>query len=410
MLIEFRVENHRSLRDEQALTMEAANLGDKDDPRPREVDGHKEKLLPVAVLYGANASGKSNVLAALSFMQFAVSFSPFLWNLKGGIMRSPFAWGDKRNEPSLFEVTFVFSGTKYCYGFSITSERVEEEWFFAWPKKRKQIWFERERQEFKFGDHLKGPNEVIKEVTDSNALFLSTAGHHSHGQLKTPWSWFGGFQINVPPHTKYMKFFKMVKDSLNLQDDSDERWMANRLQLVKAADIGVVDIKTIEKEKSVVNDDSKGPRTFLQHQLNDDDSWLPLEEESEGTKTLFKMAPSVFETIDTGGVLVIDELESSLHPALGLAIIELFNSPKTNPNNAQLIFTTHDTNLLGTTLGEPPLRRDQVWFAEKDKDGASKIYPLTDYKPRNSENLERGYLQGRYGAIPYLGDLARIGE
>lgn len=108
--------------------------------------------------------------------------------------------------------------------------------------------------------------------------------------------------------------------------------------------------------------------------------------------------------------MLVDELESSLHPSLGLAIVKMFNSPKRNPRNAQIVFTTHDTNLLGTTLGEPPLRRDQVWFTEKDKEGASKLYPLTDYKPRMAENLERGYLQGRYGAIPFLGDIAWITE
>ena len=109
-------------------------------------------------------------------------------------------------------------------------------------------------------------------------------------------------------------------------------------------------------------------------------------------------------------MLLVDELEASLHPLLGSAIVRMFNSPKTNPANAQLLFTTHDTNLLGTTLGEPPLHRNQVWFTEKDREGATALYPLTDYKPRNVENLERGYLQGRYGAIPFLGDIERITE
>ena len=118
----------------------------------------------------------------------------------------------------------------------------------------------------------------------------------------------------------------------------------------------------------------------------------------------------IFESLESGGLLLVDELESSLHPLLGLAIIRLFNSPKTNPRNAQILFTTHDTNLLGNILGEPLLRRDQIWFTEKDKEGATRLYPLTDYKPRKAENLERGYLQGRYGAVPYLGDLERMAE
>jgi AAA15 family ATPase/GTPase len=122
------------------------------------------------------------------------------------------------------------------------------------------------------------------------------------------------------------------------------------------------------------------------------------------------MAPSIFQALNSGGLMVVDELEASLHPLLGLAIIGLFNSPKTNSRHAQILFTTHDTNLLGNTLGEPLLRRDQIWFTEKEKDGATRLYPLTDYKPRKSENLERGYLQGRYGAIPYLGNLKWMAE
>ena len=137
---------------------------------------------------------------------------------------------------------------------------------------------------------------------------------------------------------------------------------------------------------------------------------MPVEEESNGTLTLFKLAPSVLDALWTGGVLVVDELEASLHPLLGLHIVRQFNDPKLNPKNAQLLFTTHDTNLLGTTLGDPPLRRDQIWLTEKDHDGASRIYPLTDYKPRKAENLERGYLQGRYGAIPFLGELPPVKE
>ena len=142
----------------------------------------------------------------------------------------------------------------------------------------------------------------------------------------------------------------------------------------------------------------------MQHQLGNDESWIGLDEESDGTKTLFKIAPNLFRVLETGGVLLVDELESSLHPNLGSKIVKMFNCPQTNQQNAQLIFTTHDTNLLGNTLGAPALRRDQVWFTEKDSSGATSLYPLTNFKPRNVENLERGYLQGRYGAIPFLGN------
>jgi len=172
--------------------------------------------------------------------------------------------------------------------------------------------------------------------------------------------------------------------------------------LLKKADVGIVDLRV---EKNGTDDKRRGvPRFFLRHQSKSDDAWLPLEEESRGTQMLFHMALSILQVLQNGGVLLVDELERSLHPMLAREIIRQFNDPTANPQNAQIIFTTHDTNLLGTTCGEPALRRDQVWLTEKDVEGATVLYPLTDYKPRKAENLERGYLQGRYGAIPFLGD------
>jgi len=174
--------------------------------------------------------------------------------------------------------------------------------------------------------------------------------------------------------------------------------------LLRYADLGIVDVRMqLEERWGGVQ-----PRFELLHG-SDANAWLPLDEESNGTQTFFWLAPRILDVIDTGGVLVVDELEASLHPMLAAQIVRQFNDPTTNPKNAQLIFTTHDTNLLGKTLGEPLFRRDQVWFTEKDKDGATVVYPLTDYIPRKDENLERGYLQGRYGAIPFLGRLQLAG-
>lgn len=419
MLIEFRVENHRSLRDEQALTLEAGRIGESSDQRPRLVPGHGEPLLPAAVIYGANASGKSNVLSALAFMREAVILSHRRWEPDGGIPRIAFAWGGNRNRSSMFEASFLAEGIKYVYGFAVSDEVVEEEWLSAWPNNRKQVWIEREGNQFKFGDHLKGPNDAVKEVTRSNALFVSAAAQHGHGQLKSLYSWFRRvFSVHVSGHPSPMFYSGLMPESLFSSDseqrslfpsdNADDTLVTRIRQLLKAADFGIVDIKRTDTEQELQGRMYRNRQIVLQHQVGDDDSWLDLEQESAGTKTLFRMAPSVFRALDSGGVLLVDELESSLHPLLGLAIVKMFNCPKANPNNAQVVFTTHDTNLLGTTLGEPPLRRDQIWFTEKDKEGASKLYPLTDYKPRKAENLERGYLQGRYGAIPFLGDIAWI--
>jgi AAA15 family ATPase/GTPase len=140
-----------------------------------------------------------------------------------------------------------------------------------------------------------------------------------------------------------------------------------------------------------------------------DKAWLPLEEESQGTQTLFQLAGPMVEALQQGGVLVVDELERSLHPNLALAVVRLFNDPTLNPRHAQLIFSTHDTALIGTTLGQPALRRDQVWLTEKGPEGSTQLIALTDYQPRKMENLERGYLQGRYGAVPVLGPLLGTG-
>ena len=415
MLIEFRVENHRSLRDEQVLTMEAGHVVEEDDSRPRTIDGHNKKLLPATVIYGPNASGKSNVLAAMAFMREAVLMSHRRWDPEGGIPCTPFAWGPKRHTPSMFEATFVVGATKCEYGFCVNDEIVEEEWLFAWPNNRKQVWLERDAASFRFGEHLNGPNTAVKEVTRKNALFLSAAAQHGHQQLISLYTWFRNiFPVNVlgrgfaaPLWLMSDALFSADEEQRTLfrMDETEVSLAARIRQLLRSADTGIVDVKRIVSEGEYRGRINRRHRILLQHQADDDGSWLELDEDSEGTKTLFRMAPSVFRAIDAGGLLIVDELESSLHPLLGLEIVKLFNCPKANPKNAQVVFTTHDTNLLGTTVGEPPLRRDQVWFTEKDGGGATQLYPLTDYQPRKAENLERGYLQGRYGAIPFLGDI-----
>lgn len=421
MLIEFRVENHRSIRTEQALTFEAGRVGEQSDSRPRQVNGHGELLLPAIVIYGPNASGKSNVLLALAFMREVVMLSHRRWEPEGGVPRNAFAWSGMQNTASTFEVTFLLDETKYEYGFSVNDDIVEEEWLNAWPNNRRQMWFERENGSFKFGDNLKGPNEAIKEVTRSNALFLSAAAQHSHTQLTTIYSWFRTiFTVNVSRRVvssfsrPFMPDFLLSSGgdpgSLFPMDEADESLVNRMRQLLRSADIGIVDIKQELSEDDFKGRQVRRQKILFQHSPEDDDSWLEFDEESDGTKTLFRMAPSVFRALDAGGILLVDELEANLHPLIGLGILRLFNCPKSNPKNAQILFTTHDTNLLGTTLGDPPLRRDQIWFTEKNKEGASILYPLTDYKPRKAENLERGYLQGRYGAIPFLGDFTWMKE
>ncbi len=415
MLIEFRVENHRSIREEQAITLEAGRVGDADDPTPRTVQS--TKLLPVAAFYGANASGKSNLLAALEFMRDAVLHSHRTWAPDGGVPRDPFAWGKAASEPSLFEVTILVASVRYQYGFVVDDEAFLEEWLFVWPKGRKQTWLEREGQHFKFGDHLHGENKVVEQVTRPNALFLSAAVQHAHEQLAPLYRWFSNMRVITDRRHRRLGMWsdRWLRSTLvtttstsqvSLFDEFDSQRLTAFRDLLRAADVGIMDLKVEDDEGDVrVRSRPRRQRVLVRHQSSIVEAWLPLEEESQGTKTLFGVGPVILDALWSGAVMVMDELEASLHPLLALHIVRLFNDPKRNPKNAQLLFTTHDTNLLGTATGGPVLRRDQVWLTEKSQDGATCVYPLTDYKPRKSENLERGYLQGRYGAVPFLGAL-----
>jgi len=417
MLVEFRVENFRSLREEQVLTFERAARNAEGDDRPRLARGHATELLPVAAVYGANASGKSNVLRAMAFAQSAVAYSHRVWSPDAGVPQEPFAWGDGPDRPSTFEFTVVVDGVRHQYGFVCDRERFCEEWLYAWPHGRKQTWFERDGDRFKFGEHLHGENRVVEDVTRPNSLYLSTAAQHRHPQLTAIYGWFRRVAVqnvntwpsrsshDISPRQISSVFLAAQQFQLHLWlgEESSPTHQELLRDLLRAADLGITDLK-VERDE---DGDRGRMRVYLGHRAQGpaETAWLPLDEESAGTRTLFRIAPQLVHTLELGGLLVIDELEASLHPLLALQLVRLFNSRSSNPRNAQLLFSTHDTNLLGTMSGSPPLRRDQVWFTEKDEFGGTNLYPLTDYQPRREENLERGYLQGRYGAIPFLGEL-----
>jgi hypothetical protein len=424
VLIQFRVENHRSLRDEQVLSMLAAPTGDKGDERLIRPSGFGEALLPAVALYGANASGKSNVIGALAFMRDAVLQSHRLWEPGAGIPQEPFALSSKANEPSLYEADILVGGVRYRYGFVLSSMKVEEEWLHAWPHGRKQILFEREGDEFEFGKNLHGENETIRGLTRADSLFLSAAAQNNHEMLSPIFRWFGAIRFELrrasstaiaPAHAAILG--DLLSKQLSPSPEGNEAPSRERdalVRLLQAADVGIVDMRVTTREISIKR---RGVRIatdkrfdfFFRHKAEDQErAWLPLAAESAGTITLLGIATQLIMVLREGGLLFVDELEASLHPMLAATLVRLFNSPEQNPRGAQLIFSTHDTNLLGNVLGEPPLRRDQVWFTEKDQAGATHLYPLTDFHPRKEENLERGYLQGRYGAIPFLGQLFQI--
>lgn len=390
--------------------MEVGPVDTDDDLRPRKVDGYRKALLPVAALYGANASGKSNLLDALGYVQIAVLHSHRVWDPEGGVPRSPFTWDGYRRQPSSFELTFILDRIRYEYGFVIDDTQVIEEWLYAWPKGTKSVWFEREfdadEYRYKFGDGLKGDKRLIEEVTRANALFLSVAAQHNNAQLARVYEWFWDLRtINLkskkhfiahPSGDRWLAAALRPQGSMTEDDQLAQSHLQSLLDLLKTADFGILNMKA---------DPSDPSKLLIQHRSSPEDDWLPFSEESDGTKAILWRAPLLIDALQSGGLVVVDELESSLHPLLALRLVELFNEPRTNPKNAQLIFSTHDTNLLNGLSSVAPLRRDQIWLTEKSLDGATQVFPLTDYKPRKSENLERGYLMGRYGGIPFIGSL-----
>lgn len=394
MLLRFQFGNFRSFRDVQTLSWVASSVRHPS----REVDF---AALPVCAIYGANASGKSNVLAALGFFTSTIRRSFRQWSPSQAIPRSRFL-GTSFNlgQPTSFVLDFRLEDAEYQYGFELDDAIVLKEWLWAFPQGRKQEWFRRETgSAMYFGPKLRGPNKTIEEVTRVNSLFMSAAAQNNHEQLLPIFSRLTRdivVRANVFPRE-----LNRVAEYINSPNRKTKV-----LHLIQAAELGISDLQIYEptirnfllKHLGISGRDPQSRSTVrLTHQIEGQSVQLPEELESEGTKTFLAQLPAVLSALSSGGTLAIDEIDRSLHSILCIALIRLFMSKQTNPNSAQLLFTTHDSSLLSS--GD--LRRDEIWFTEKRDDGASVLYPLTDYSPRKQENLERGYLQGRYGAIPF---------
>jgi uncharacterized protein len=402
MLIRFRVGNFRSLRDEQELSMVASlREGRLDLIRSEGLD---LDLVRAAAIYGANAAGKSNVLSALRFMRSAVKDSHRLWRPEGPIPREPFLLDDSsRGSASLFEVDLLLDGVRYQYGFKLDAERILEEWLYSYPKKRRQLLLSRDSsapEPFLFGKHLKGNHRLVQALARENSLFLSVAAANNHQMLLPLYRWFAdGLHVSSAEDRT-----ADLSVTLAMLSPEPER-RAAVVDLLELADLGIADLELREerREGMFLFEAAAVPRALeIKHRTGSGLVSLPLQKESRGTQAWISLTGTILWALERGALLLLDELDASLHPRLALEVIRIFQDPARNPRNAQLLFTTHDTTLLGNLLGEPSLHRDQVWFIEKNQDGASHLYPLTDFKPRKFENLERGYLQGRYGAIPFI--------
>ncbi|HVC63707.1 MAG TPA: ATP-binding protein [Acetobacteraceae bacterium] len=407
MLLRFGVQNLRSICDMQELSLVASALDDAPggliDCPP--AGGH---LLPAVVVYGANASGKSNLVKALRWMRQAVLLSHTRGEPGGEVPREPFALDPAiRNAPTICDVDFVIDEVRYHYGIEASDQAFTREWLYSFPSGRRQMLFERKEQIFEFGRNLRGRNRIVADLTRPNSLFVAAATQNDHEELSKVSSFFravGGEDLR--PVTKGSDANPRVVEFLGGVGTGVIGTRLKKIEFTEeslefARGFQSLIEKTFGNARSIQLEVDSEPHKieFAHRGRNGADIYFDLDDESDGTRRLLALLAPAFRALDASSLMVVDELDASLHTQACEALLALFASPKTNPKGAQLIATTHDTNLLRSPL----LRRDQVWFTEKDAEGATHLYPLTDFRTRKGDNLERGYLQGRYGAIPFAG-------
>jgi len=423
MLIELNVANFRSFLDTQTFSLVKSRGEELAETNTFEAGGVNQfRLLRSAAVYGPNAGGKSNLLLALRTMERIVLESATSMQRGDKLPVTPFRLSrETRDQPSEFEVSFLVDGVRYQYGFATTPDRVHEEWLLAYPKGRAQRWFSRawdaeaQQYDWDLGSNLTGEKQLWQKSTRGNALFLSTAVQLNSEQLQPVFDWFKS-TLRVSNVGGWGPSFSALQCENNHKKEV--------MDFLRAADLNIDDVlvesKPFDREalpedmpeslREVIAGDLEGKKVInirtVRKGADDEPVVFDFEEESDGTQQLFSFAGPWLDSLANGYVLFIDELHNSLHPSLVKFLVQLFHDPETNPHNAQLIFTTHETSILNQEV----FRRDQIWFCEKNKHQATELFPLTDFSPRKGrENLEAAYLSGRYGALPFVRPLKRAG-
>ncbi|MDE6946663.1 MAG: ATP-binding protein [Anaeroplasmataceae bacterium] len=413
MLLQFNFKNYKSFRDDTTLDLTATKISEFDK---HIIKTGGEQVLPIAAIFGANASGKSNVIEAFRYMHEYVMDSlnyggdTSKKEKDGFVKPTPFLFdNDTKDAESVFEVYFIdFSDSKektYNYGFSIDTVGVVEEWLNVKSKTAKEASriFYRNRNTGELD--LTGFTNKVKDnliiALEKETLLVSLGAKLKVDKLKFVRDWF--------MNNEFANFGQPVENfflSQLISEDfaEDENVRKKVLKYLSSFDESIVDFKveTIRGEK----EEDDRIKIFAVHQMVDGTGFasIPLQHESAGTLKMFALYPWVEEVLSIGGILVIDELNAKLHPLLVRVFSQTFLNKELNPNNAQLIFTTHDSWQLNANL----LRRDEIWFTEKQANGISQLYSLADFvdedgvKIRKDENYEKNYLLGKYGAIPTL--------
>ncbi|MFI6762160.1 ATP/GTP-binding protein [Micromonospora sp. NPDC050417] len=422
MLLRFRLANHRSVRDEVELSLVASTMKGAAPAR----GDWTSVTVRTSGIYGANASGKSTVIDGLRFMVSAVRRSATAWSERGFFPHYPFVLdASSTNRPSLYELDLTVDGTRYTYGFSSTSV-IAEEWLYSYPSGRRRMLFERVvGGKTSFGRHLAGDNIRISKALTDSTLYLSLAATNKHPVL-----------LRLYDEISHNIHFAEVDESdqqTRLRGVigmlSDERSIREATALLRFADVGITNLQVedtavsdemrerLSKFVDAVREFSDAPADmfsvdqlfevvrkslkFVHVREQDSLPALDISQESSGTVAWLALAVPAVESIRSGDIFVVDEVDSSLHPKLSAALINLFRDRDLNRTGAQLIFTSHDTSLLGSVHGDL-LGADEIWFTEKDAAGVSRLYSLAEFSTRSKDNFERRYLQGRYGAIPLI--------
>ncbi len=421
VLLSISTENVRSFRDGMDFSLMATGLAEERYVRPvtwRE-GGSSIGVLAVAGVFGANGSGKSNLLKVMDDMRSHVLHSFRQGDLEGRIPRQPFVLDqESRTQPSRFEIDLVLEGVRHKYGFLIDDERVMEEWAYHYPKGRAALIFRRDDDEIEAGSIERQKTRAVQELIRSNALFLSTAASAKHAALLPLYQWFSRNLVLAEADSR------LWRQALTTQMLGDERHHLHVLALLQAADLGVTAARKREPDPVMQErlrravwilqgieeepESDEGPAfeelgvELLHRGTGGEEVPLQADDESLGTRVWFGLIGPVIQALESGSVFLADELDASLHPALVTELVRLFQDSETNPRRAQLVFNSHDPTLLGDSVGERLLGRDQIWFTEKKNDGSTSVYPLVDLEPRKQEAIGKRYLEGRYGATPIL--------
>lgn len=410
MLVNFTFQNFRSFREERSLRMEATSIKELKDSI---VEAGGCRLLPAAVMYGANSSGKSNVLMAMLAMKDLVLSSVRL-NPDDQLAFDPFLLDEtSASQPTSYEIQFLIGDTKYRYGIEHDQKRVIAEWLYEKNlKEREFCLFERNGQDFHISSARFAEGVGKEESTPENRLFLSLVAQLNGKKAESIIGFFRGMYDFSRRSSKENDNFTMRM----FQEDREE--CSDILEFYRYLQLGFKDLKVQEARYYYMD---KGKRVEFKglheyemrtiHDIYDNDGNVVSERmfskalmESEGTQQVISLSGPLFSALKNGTLLLVDELDIRLHPMLTRSIVQLFMNRSTNPNGAQLICATHDTNLLDLAY----LRRDQIWFTEKDRTESSDLYSLVEFKDgrgirvRNDRSIEKDYIEGRYGAIPFL--------